>query len=257
MVKKILIIGLPGSGKTTLAKILKKDLDADWINADKIRKRFNDWDFSKKGVLRQAERMGSIAAKSKKKFLIADFVCPYEKGRKIFNPNYSIWMDTIKKGRLSTFDKTFEKPKKFDYVVKEKNNFNLHSIKIQSQVKKFKWNNKNPTILFIGRWQPWHEGHQRLFEKAIQKTGQVKIYVKDVNGLGDNPYSIYEIKKRITTKLKHFKGRYKIELAPNITEINYGRTVGYKIKKIKLEKEIESISATKIRAKLRKVGKLK
>ena len=67
MVKKILIIGLPGSGKTTLAKILKKDLDADWINADKIRKRFNDWDFTKKGVLRQAKRMGSIATKSKKK----------------------------------------------------------------------------------------------------------------------------------------------------------------------------------------------
>lgn len=257
MVKKILVMGLPGSGKTTFAKILKKNLDADWINADKIRKKFNDWDFSKKGVLRQAKRMMSIANNSKKKFVIADFVCPYKKGRSIFKPNFLVWMNTIKKGRLSTFDKVFEKPKKFDYVISEKNDFHLHSIKIQNRIKKFKWKNKNPTILLLGRWQPWHEGHQKLFEKAIQKTGQVKIYVKDVKGLGDNPYSIDQIKKRITTQLANYKGRFKIELAPNITEINYGRTVGYKIKKIKLEKKIENISATKIRYKLRKKGILK
>ena len=82
--KKILIIGLPGSGKTTLARELKKRLNANWLNADKVRKKFNDWDFSRKGVLRQAKRMKSLAKKSKKNFVIADFICPYEKGRKIF-----------------------------------------------------------------------------------------------------------------------------------------------------------------------------
>ena len=119
--KKILIIGLPGSGKTTLAFELKKKLKASWLNADKVRKKFNDWDFSRKGDLRQAKRMKSLAKKSKKSFIIADFICPYEEGRKIFKPDYLIWMNTIKRGRLSTFNKTFEKPKKFDFKINKKN----------------------------------------------------------------------------------------------------------------------------------------
>ena len=119
--KKILIIGLPGAGKTTLALELKKKLKASWLNADKVRKKFNDWDFSRKGVLRQAKRMKSLAKKSKKSFVIADFICPYEEGRKIFKPDYLIWMNTIKLGRLSTFNKTFQKPKKFDFKINKKN----------------------------------------------------------------------------------------------------------------------------------------
>ena len=119
--KKILIIGLPGAGKTTLAIELKKKLNASWLNADKVRKKFNDWDFSRKGVLRQAKRMKSLAKKSKKNFVIADFICPYEEGRKIFKPDYLIWMNTIKRGRLSTFNKTFQKPKKFDFKISKKN----------------------------------------------------------------------------------------------------------------------------------------
>ena len=77
-----MIIGLPGSGKTTLAKDLSKELNCDWINADNIRKKFKDWDFSKVGVLRQASRMKSLADKSRKNFLIADFICPYEEVEK-------------------------------------------------------------------------------------------------------------------------------------------------------------------------------
>ena len=118
---KILIIGLPGSGKTTLAKELKRRINAEWLNADKVRKIYNDWDFSKKGVLRQAKRMRTLSKKSKKKYVIADFVCPFSEGRKIFNPDYLIWMNTIKKGRLSTFDKSFQRPKKFDFEIVKKN----------------------------------------------------------------------------------------------------------------------------------------
>ena len=118
---KILIIGLPGSGKTTLAKELSKRINAQWLNADKVRKKYNDWDFSKKGVLRQAKRMKLLSKKTKKKYIIADFVCPYSEGRKIFKADYLIWMNTIKKGRLSTFDKTFQIPKKFDFKIVKKN----------------------------------------------------------------------------------------------------------------------------------------
>ena len=134
---KILIIGLPGSGKTTLAKKLKIKLKAEWLNADKVRQKFNDWDFSKKGVLKQAKRMGALAKKSKKKFVIADFICPYEKGRKLFEPDYLIWMDTIKKGRLPTFDKSFQKPKKFDLRIKEKNSVKFSNIIKNELIKDF------------------------------------------------------------------------------------------------------------------------
>ena len=133
-IHKILIMGLPGSGKSFLAKELNKRLKATWLNADEVRKKFNDWNFSKKGVLRQAKRMKSLAEKSKKKFIIADFVCPYEEGRKIFKPDYLIWMDTIKQGRLSTFDKTFQKPKKFDLKINSKN-VKLYSKLIYNKIK--------------------------------------------------------------------------------------------------------------------------
>ena len=140
-IQKILIMGLPGSGKSFLAKELNKRLKATWLNADEVRKKFNDWNFSKKGVLRQAKRMKSLAGKSKKKFIIADFVCPYEEGRKIFKPDYLIWMDTIKWGRLSTFDKTFQKPKKFDFKINSKN-VKLYSKLICNKIK----NRSTPNI---------------------------------------------------------------------------------------------------------------
>jgi|TARA_Y100000031_G_C8141991_1_gene348046 adenylylsulfate kinase len=133
-IRKILIMGLPGSGKSFLAKELNKRLKANWLNADEVRKKFNDWDFSKKGTLRQAKRMRSLAKKSKKKFVIADFVCPYKEGRKIFKPDYLIWMDTIKRGRLPTFDKTFQKPKKFDFKINNKN-VKLYSKLISNKIK--------------------------------------------------------------------------------------------------------------------------
>ena len=114
-------MGLPGSGKTTLAKKLKVSLKADWLNADRVRKKYKDWDFSRKGVLKQAKRMKILAGKSKKKFVIADFICPYTKGQKIFNPDYLIWMDTIKRGRLSKFNKSFQKKKKYNFRITTKN----------------------------------------------------------------------------------------------------------------------------------------
>ena len=122
--RKILITGLPGSGKTTLAKILVKKLKAKWLNADKVRKKYKDWDFSKKGILRQSKRMSKLSEKSKKhKYVVADFICPYEKGRKNFSPDYIIWMDTIKKGRFkkNSIDNQFQKPKKYDFRIKKKN----------------------------------------------------------------------------------------------------------------------------------------
>ncbi len=119
------------------------------------------------------------------------------------------------------------------------------------------WDNKKPTAQMLGRWQPWHEGHQKLFEEILKKTGQVNIMVRDVEGVEDNPFNFETVKKNISEALKDYQNRIKITLVPNITHICYGRGVGYKIEEIVLDKKTQLISATKIRAQMRKDGKLK
>ena len=119
------------------------------------------------------------------------------------------------------------------------------------------WDNKKPTAQMLGRWQPWHAGHQKLFEEILKKTGQVLIMVRDVQGVDDNPFNFETVQKNILGALKDYQNRVKIILVPNITNICYGRGVGYKIEEIELSKEIQEISATKIRAQMRKEGKLK
>ena len=120
------------------------------------------------------------------------------------------------------------------------------------------WDNKLPTAQMLGRWQPWHAGHQKLFEKILKKTGQVNIMVRDVKGVDDNPFDFETVKKNIQERLNpKYKNRFKIMLVPNITNISYGRGVGYKIEEVILPEEIQKISATKIRDKMRKAGKLK
>ena len=126
---------------------------------------------------------------------------------------------------------------------------------------------KKPTVLLLGRWQPWHDGHLALFKRATSKTGQVVIQVRDVKnssggkGQDDNPFSFSEISKDIEKKLlvSGFKLNedYIIQFVPNITNITYGRGVGYKIDQESFDSDIESISATKIRKSLREKGKIK
>ena len=126
---------------------------------------------------------------------------------------------------------------------------------------------KKPSVLLLGRWQPWHDGHLALFERAFAKTGQVVIQVRDVKdssggeGQEDNPFSFEEISEDISKKL--LLSGYKInedfiiQLVPNITNITYGRGVGYKIEQESFGSDIESISATNIRKNLRDEGKIK
>ena len=122
----------------------------------------------------------------------------------------------------------------------------------------YEWDNRKPTAQMLGRWQPFHDGHYALFEEIIKKTGQVCIQIRDVQGVDDNPFNFATVKKNIEDKLlPKYKNRFKIVLVPNITNICYGRGVGYKIEEIVLPEEIQKISATKIRKKMREEGKLK
>jgi len=110
-------------------------------------------------------------------------------------------------------------------------------------------NYKKPTAQILGRWQPFHDGHLALFKKVLEKTGQVIIMVRDMPQNENNPFLFKDIKKRIEKKLKNYLGKFKIIKVPNITNICYGRDVGYKIEEIVLSKKIQKISATKIRKK--------
>ena len=112
-------MGLPGSGKTTLASNLVPLLNAKWLNADKVRKEANDWDFSADGRTRQATRMWNKALEFKKQGnnVVADFVCPTPAARALFPADFIIWMDTIKEGRFDDTNKMFVKPEKFDFKV--------------------------------------------------------------------------------------------------------------------------------------------
>ena len=116
---KILIMGLPGSGKTTLASELVPLLNAKWLNNDKVRKEANDWDFSKEGRIRQAKRMAALAEKYKKEgnYVVADFICPTPESRKLFNADFIVWVDTIKKGKYEDTNRMFVKPENFDFHV--------------------------------------------------------------------------------------------------------------------------------------------
>ena len=137
-------------------------------------------------------------------------------------------------------------------------------IQFGGEEKMFDW--KKPTAQMLGRWQPWHDGHTALFKKALAKTGQVVIMIRDVCGVdagmgnNDNPFDYRTVKRNIELGLNEhgytLGEEYEILSVPNIVDISYGRGVGYTFTEHDLGEEIHNISATQIRAKLRAEGKL-
>lgn len=116
--------------------------------------------------------------------------------------------------------------------------------------KQFDW--RKPTVQMLGRWQPWHAGHRALFERAIAKTGQVCIMIRDCEGWNDsNPFAKEQVEQFIHADLKEtYEGQYIILFVPNITNITYGRNVGYKIENEVFDEDIHNISATAIRKQM-------
>ena len=134
--KIILIMGLPGAGKTTLANELAKLIASKRLNADEIRRAANDWDFSEEGRTRQSKRMSEVAIKLKNEGnnVIADFICPTPEARKLFPADYIVWVDTIQKGRFEDTNQMFVKPEKFDFHVTTQD-ANLWAPKIAEDLK--------------------------------------------------------------------------------------------------------------------------
>ena len=135
--KIILIMGLPGAGKTTLANELAPMIKAKRLNADEVRKAANDWDFSVDGRKRQAKRMAELALKLKEQgnYVVADFICPTPEARKLFPADYIVWVDTIKEGRFEDTNQMFTKPEKCDFHVTSQDAKNWAS-KILMDIKK-------------------------------------------------------------------------------------------------------------------------
>lgn len=263
---KVLIMGLPGSGKSSLTTKLVEKLNAmgqqvRWHNADSVRSMFDDWDFSDDGRTRQAVRMGNYGTEDKQGGFISlcEFVCPTNKLRDVFShkgePDYIIWLDTIREGRFEDTNKLFEPPKTYDYRIRSFNSEHW-ATKIAEDIvasrKPIVFDSRKPTVQMLGRWQPWHPGHQALFERAFAKTGQVCIMVRDCKDWNDsNPFDVTDVERRIHQSLEvEFYGRYIVMVVPNIVNITYGRDVGYKIEQEVFDEKIHAISATKIREEM-------
>ena len=273
--KRILIMGLPGAGKTYFAERLKNRLEeyirepsdlslrpiADakvtvgWLNADRVRAHYNDWDFSEAGRIRQSLRMRDLADESNTDYVIVDFVAPLVEMRNNFKADWTIWIDTIREGRYADTNKMFVEPEVYDFRITEQNaekwvDFVAEHILDNRRRPVFDW--KRETVQMLGRWQPWHDGHRALFERLLQRTGQVIIQVRDVQGWqGSNPFEVERVKSFIRRDLDPlYQGQYEIQVVPNIVHIGWGRGVGYTSGEETFDKDITDISATKVRKEL-------
>jgi hypothetical protein len=268
-------MGLPGSGKTTFAGKLKEYLEAHgemsysralmqdtnlncevtWFNADDIRRKYNDWDFSNEGRIRQSIRMFQFSMEAQGDYVICDFVCPLVEMRNNFKADWTIWMDTIDSGRFEDTNKAFIPPDHYDFRITEQDADKWASyvgkrIVKQQRRPQFDW--RKETVQMLGRWQPWHKGHRALFERLLEKTGQVIIQVRDVQGWqGSNPFEVEKVKGFIRRDLDPlYQGQYDIQVVPNIVHIGWGRGVGYTSGEETFDESITDISATKIREEM-------
>ena len=245
----IQIIGLPGSGKTALAAALANRINAIHFNADEVRADLSsDLGFKSEDRLEQARRLGALARLTSKQsyITVVDFICPTEETRTVFGkPDILIWVNRIEAGRFEDTNEMWENPSNADLVILDGSTVEQEVDDIIRIFGLHDW--RKPTTLMLGRYQPWHEGHHALLEKAYERTDQVVIAVRDTYGTSEkDPLPYQEVANRIRTEER---SSFVVKF-PNITNIVYGRDVGYKIEQVDLGADIHSISATQKRKDL-------
>jgi cytidyltransferase-like protein len=251
--RKILIMGLPGAGKTTLAQALVPRLNAVHFNADAVRANINkDLGFTREDRIEQARRMGWLCdrAVDAGAYGVADFICPTAETRTAFGEAFVVWVDRLQESRFADTNAMFEPPPCYDVRVTQEGSPAYWAEKICEMLLPT-FNPKKPTALFLGRYQPFHDGHKRLIEEGLQRVGQVCIAVRDTQGTDDkNPLDFQAVKARIEAALWPYRGRIAVVQVPNITNVFYGRDVGYVVERLTLDEATEQISATKIRREM-------
>jgi cytidyltransferase-like protein len=250
MHRKILVMGLPGAGKTTFANVLAPLLNAVVFNADAVRANLSrDLGFSHDDRIEHARRMGWMCDRVVEAggTVIADFVCPTPDTRMAFGDAFVIWVDRIEAGRFEDTNRMFVAPDRVDLRVLA-DGAPQYWAERAVELLRPAFDPQKPTALFIGRYQPFHPGHQRLIEEGLRRVGQVCVAVRDTHGIDvKNPLPFFAVKQRVETALSLHVGRFVVIPLPNVTDVFYGRDVGYNVERIVLDEATEAISATQIR----------
>ena len=257
--RKILLMGLPGAGKTTLARALAPRLNAVHFNADEVRAELHrDLGFSPDDRIEHARRLGWLSDRvaTTGGYVVADFVCPTAATREAFQrggPAFVVWLDRVVTGRFEDTNRLFEPPPAWDVRVTAEGSPEFWAEEIIRRVRPI-FDPKQPTALFIGRYQPFHDGHRALISEGLRRVGQACIAVRDTTGTSPkDPHSFEYVRARIEHGLRTFEGRFSVVSLPNISHVFYGRDVGYAVERIELDRWLEEVSATRIRLLERRI----
>lgn len=241
---RVLVMGRPNAGKTTFSKVLAQALGTTVIDADEVRREANDWDFSIEGRERQATRMRE-KADAVGGVVVANFVCPTERTRAIFQPHYLIFLYSPDSSPYADTDALFEAPQFYDWCVRSYYDYERIRDRADDVLRGL------PQGYMIGRFQPWHIGHQQIAEEAIRRHGLVTIHVRAAQRSESNPHNFASVRRRIDAAMASRgvpRRAYRVEHAANVAGVYYGRDVGYTVERVHLKPEIEAVRASDIRA---------
>jgi hypothetical protein len=221
-----------------------------------VRANINkDLGFSEPDRIEHARRMGWLCDQVVRTggFAIADFICPTVATRSAFlqrGEAFVVWLNRIQRGRFEDTNQLFVPPESPDVEVKAEGTPEFWAEQIARKVRPI-FHSQKATALLIGRYQPFHDGHKALMVEALKRVGQVCIGVRDTSGTDEkNPFSFEYVRARVEHALREYEGRFIVIQIPNITNIFYGRDVGYVVERIDLDSSLEEISATTIRSAL-------